>query len=180
MLSRLFGTALVIGVAILVSHKIGAQTRPAFSVDETTIAQIHAALKAGTLTCRALVDAYLRRIDAYDKRGPAINAIVQVNRAALDEASALDRQRAANGLTGRLHCIPVIVKDNFETVGLQSAAGSLALKGFVSTRDAFQVQRLKEAGAIVLAKSNMGGMGVHALRDGQFDPARLHEESLRA
>ena len=80
---------------------------------------------------------------------------MQINPAARDEAAALDRQRAAGGITGRLHCIPAIVKDNFETVGLQSAAGSLALKGFVSTRDAFQVRRIKEAGAIVLAKSNM-------------------------
>ncbi len=112
-------------------------------------------MKGGGLTCRTLVEAYLRRIEAYDKRGPAINAIVQINPAALDEAAALDRQRPASGSTRRLHCIPVIVKDNFETVGLQSAAGSLALKGFVSTRDAFQVARIKEAGAIVLAKSNM-------------------------
>ena len=155
MLNRIVGTALLIAVAILLPHRIGAQNRSAFRVDETTIAQIHAALKGGTLTCRALVDAYLRRIDAYDKRGPGINAIVQINPAAMDEASALDRQRTASGISGRLHCIPVIVKDNFETVGLQSAAGSLALKGFVSIRDAFQVQRLKEAGAIVLAKSNM-------------------------
>ena len=124
-------------------------------VEELTIAQIHSGLKAGRLTCRGLVDAYLRRIDAYDKQGPAINAIVVINRAAREEAAALDRRFSNGGLVGPLHCVPAIVKDNFETVGLQSAAGSLALKGFVSTRDAFQVKRLKEAGAIVLAKSNM-------------------------
>src|SRR5262245_46206044 len=119
MLTRLSGTVLAVSLAILSVPPITAQTRQAFRVDETTIAQIHAALKAGTLTCRALVDTYLRRIDAYDKRGPAINAIVEINPAALDEASALDRQRAAGGMSGPLHCIPVIVKDNFETVGLQ-------------------------------------------------------------
>jgi Asp-tRNA(Asn)/Glu-tRNA(Gln) amidotransferase A subunit family amidase len=124
-------------------------------VDELTIAQIHSALKAGRLTCRGLVGAYLRRIDAYDKKGPAINAIVVINPAARDEADTLDRRFASGGLVGPLHCVPAIVKDNFETIGLQSAAGSLGLKGFVSTRDAFQVKRLKEAGAIVLAKSNM-------------------------
>src|SRR4029453_885637 len=124
-------------------------------VDELTIAQIHNALKAGRLTCRGLVEAYLRRIDAYDKQGPAINAILVINPAAREEAAALDRRFSAGGLVGPLHCVPAIVKDNFETVGLQSAAGSLALKGFVSTRDAFQVKRIKEAGAIVLAKSNM-------------------------
>ena len=152
---RLSATAMALGATILIAPGSMAQTRSAFRIDEATIPQIHAALKGGTLTCRALVDAYLRRIDTYDKRGPAINAVVQLNPAALDDASALDRQRAARGISGRLHCIPVIVKDNFETVGLQSAAGSLALKGFVSTRDAFQVRRLKDAGAIVLAKSNM-------------------------
>ncbi len=124
-------------------------------VEEITIAQIHAAMKAGRATCRGLVDEYLRRIEAYDKRGPAINAIVVINPAARDQADALDRRFSAGGLTGLLHCVPAIVKDNFETVGLQSAAGSLALEGFVSTRDAFQVRKVKEAGAIVLAKSNM-------------------------
>jgi Asp-tRNA(Asn)/Glu-tRNA(Gln) amidotransferase A subunit family amidase len=126
-----------------------------YRVDEITIPEIHGALKAGRLTCRGLVDTYLRRIDAYDKQGPAINAIVVVNPAARDEADTLDRRFASGGLVGPLHCVPAIVKDNFETIGLQSAAGSLALEGFVSMRDAFQVKRLKEAGAIVLAKSNM-------------------------
>jgi Asp-tRNA(Asn)/Glu-tRNA(Gln) amidotransferase A subunit family amidase len=124
-------------------------------VDEITIARIHSAMKAGGLTCRGLVDAYLRRIDAYDKQGPAINAIVVVNPAAREEATVLDRRFSTSGFAGPLHCVPAIVKDNFETIGLQSAAGSLALKGFVSTRDAFQVKKLKDAGAIVLAKSNM-------------------------
>jgi Asp-tRNA(Asn)/Glu-tRNA(Gln) amidotransferase A subunit family amidase len=133
-----------------------AQREPApFQLEETTVAQIHAAMTAGRITCRALVAGYLQRIDAYDKRGPAINAIVQINPEALAEADALDRRFARGGLTGPLHCIPAIVKDNFETVGLQSAAGSLSLKGFVSNKDAFLVRKIKEAGAIVLAKSNM-------------------------
>jgi amidase len=126
-----------------------------FRVEETTIAQIHDAMKAGRLTCRALVAAYLRRIDAYDKNGPALNAIVMTNPVAEQQADELDRRSAQRGLVGSLHCIPAIVKDNFETIGLQSAAGSLSLQGFVSNKDAFQVKRIKEAGAIVLAKSNM-------------------------
>ena len=126
-----------------------------FRVEEATIAEIHAAMKAGRLTCRALVDAYLRRIDAYDKNGPALNAIVVVNPDAQKQADELDRRYAQSGLIGPLHCIPAIVKDNFETIGLQSAAGSLSLKGFVSNKDAFLVKRIKDAGAIVLAKSNM-------------------------
>jgi Asp-tRNA(Asn)/Glu-tRNA(Gln) amidotransferase A subunit family amidase len=124
-------------------------------VEEATIAELHAAMKAGQLTCRGLVQRYLRRIDAYDKNGPAINAIVLVNPEAEKLADELDRRFAQSGLVGPLHCVPMIVKDNFETIGLQSANGSLALAGFVSSRDAFQVRRVKEAGAIVLAKSNM-------------------------
>jgi Asp-tRNA(Asn)/Glu-tRNA(Gln) amidotransferase A subunit family amidase len=126
-----------------------------FDVTEASIAQIHAAMTAKRLTCRALVAAYQARIAAHDKQGAALNAITQMNDAALTEADALDRRFASGGLTGPLHCIPMIVKDNFETIGLQSAAGSLALQGFVSDRDAFQVARIKAAGAIVLAKSNM-------------------------
>jgi Asp-tRNA(Asn)/Glu-tRNA(Gln) amidotransferase A subunit family amidase len=140
---------------ILLACSTSAQTPAPFRVEEATIAQIHDALKAGRLTCRALVEQYLRRIAAYDKNGPALNAIVVVNPNALAEAEALDARAAKGGFAGPLHCIPTIVKDNFETIGLQSANGSLALAGFASTRDAFQVKRIKEAGAIVLAKSNM-------------------------
>ena len=112
-------------------------------------------MRAGRLTCHSLVQQYLRRIEAYDKRGPAINAIVVINPGALAEADELDRRFKATGPVGPLHCVPAIVKDNFETIGLQSADGSLALEGFVSNRDAFLVGKIKAAGAIVLAKSNM-------------------------
>lgn len=132
-----------------------AQGPPPFEVVEATIAGVHAAMREGRLTCRQLVDASLARIAAYDRNGPALNAIVVTNPRAREEADALDARLAAGGAVGPLHCVPVIVKDNFETVGLQSANGSLALEGFVSPRDAFQVRRVKEAGAIVLAKSNM-------------------------
>jgi Asp-tRNA(Asn)/Glu-tRNA(Gln) amidotransferase A subunit family amidase len=124
----------------------------AFDVREATIADIHAAMRAKKLTCRALVEAYLKRIEMYDKQGPALNAIVVVNPNAINEAEAKDRA----GMSGPLHCIPMVVKDNFETIGLQSADGSITLQGFVSDKDAFQVKKIKEAGAIVLAKSNMG------------------------
>lgn len=127
----------------------------AFAVEETTIAGIHAAMRAGRLTCRDLVSAYVRRIEAYDHRGPALNALVVLNSEVAAQAEALDRQFRERGLTGPLHCVPMIVKDNFETVGLQSANGSLALAGYVADRDAFQVARIRAAGALVLAKSNM-------------------------
>jgi Asp-tRNA(Asn)/Glu-tRNA(Gln) amidotransferase A subunit family amidase len=130
--------------------------RPArFDVHEATIGQIHAALTATRITCRGLVEQYLRRIEEYDKKGPSLNSLVVVNPGALAQADALDRRFRQSGMTGPLHCVPTIVKDNFETIGLQSAAGSLSLEGFVSHTDAFLVRRIKEAGAIVLAKSNM-------------------------
>ena len=132
-----------------------AQTTRPFEVQEATIADIHAAFREGRLTCVQLVEAYLRRIDAYDANGPSINSIVVTNPEALRQAEDLDRRFARGGLTGSLHCVPMIVKDNFETIGLQSANGSLSLKGFVSDKDAFQVKRVKEQGAILLAKSNM-------------------------
>jgi amidase len=139
---------LLVGVA-------GAQSPPPFRVEEATIADIQAALKAGRVTCRAIVAQYLRRIEAYDKSGPALNAIVVINPDALTLAEEQDRRAAQGVFGGPLYCVPIIVKDNFETIGLQSANGSLALAGFVSHKDAFQVRRVKEAGAIVLAKSNM-------------------------
>ena len=119
---------------------------------EATIEDIHTAMRAGRLTCRALVEAYLARIAAFDKQGPGVNAIVLVNPGVLADADSLDRTA---GVRRALHCIPVIVKDNFETRGLQTSAGSLSLAGFVPARDAFQVRRIREAGALVLAKSNM-------------------------
>ncbi|MDE3215841.1 MAG: amidase [Gemmatimonadota bacterium] len=131
------------------------QGAPPFDVVEASIADVHAALHAGTVTCDALVRAYLARIDAYDKNGPAINAIVIVNPDALAVADSLDRVQAAGKPLGPLHCIPMIVKDNYDTKGLQTTGGSLAFKGYAPDRDAFVVARLRAAGAIVLAKSNM-------------------------
>lgn len=132
-----------------------AHAQAPFEVHEATIADIHAAMKAGRLTCRALVEQYLRRIDVFDKNGPALNAIVITNPDALKIADEMDQRLKTGAPMAPLHCIPTIVKDNFETVGLQSANGSLALAGFVSNKDAFQVKRIKDAGALVIAKSNM-------------------------
>ena len=146
--------SIFVAIALLVAAP-AAQAPPPFEVHEATIAQIHDAMKAGRLTCRTLVEQYLRRIDTFDKNGPAINAIVITNPDALKQADAMDQRFKQGGLTGPLHCIPTIVKDNFETIGLQSANGSLALAGFVSNKDAFQVKKIKDAGAIVIAKSNM-------------------------
>lgn len=140
--------------AVAAGPALDAQTPP-FQVEEASIADIHAAFRDGRLTCRGLVERYQRRIDLYDKNGPAVNAIVTLNPRALAEADALDARFKASGPVGPLHCIPTIVKDNFETVGLQSSNGSLTFEGYVPATDAFQVARIKAAGAIVLAKSNL-------------------------
>ena len=125
------------------------------TTQEATIADIHAALKARQITCRQLVQMYLDRIEAYDKKGPALNAIVMVNPNALVTADTLDTRQAQSGFVGPLHCIPIIVKDNYDTVDMPTSAGSLSLKGSIPTKDAYQVKKLREAGAIMLAKSNM-------------------------
>jgi amidase len=140
---------------LLLTLPLAAQTSPPFEVEEATIAQVHDAIKAGRLTCRALVGLYLKRIEAYDKNGPAINAIVLLNPDVEKQADDLDRRFSQSGLTGPLHCVPMIVKDNFETKGLRTTNGALALATFIPKKDAFEVQRVKEAGALVLAKSNM-------------------------
>ncbi len=142
-------------IALAAPGVLGAQLAGTFRVEETSIAQVHAAFRAKTLTCRALVQRYLDRIARYDARGPAINALVTINQNALATADSLDRYFIASGPAGPLHCIPMIVKDNFETRDLQTTAGSLSLRGWVPTRDATMVARIRAAGAIVLAKSNL-------------------------
>src|SRR5581483_2836229 len=131
-----------------------AHGRGAFEVSETTIAETQKAIRSGRVTCRQLVEAYLKRIRAYDQ--PArLNSIVVINPDALADADKLYQEFKRTGKLRPLHGIPVIVKDNYDTRGLQTTGGSLAMKGFAPTEDAFMVKKLREAGAIVLAKSNM-------------------------
>ena len=148
-------TRRVLVLLALASAAATAQGPAPFVLEETTIADIHGAMRRGVLSCRQLVAAYLRRIDAYDKNGPMVNAIVHVHPQALTTADSLDRRMAREGLTGALHCIPVIVKDNFETYDLPTSAGSLALKDWRPNRDATLVRKVRDAGGIVIAKSNM-------------------------
>ncbi|HUA86719.1 MAG TPA: amidase family protein [Bryobacteraceae bacterium] len=145
----------VLYLPLILALSLAAQPSGSFEVEEATIAQVHDAMRAGHLTCQALVDMYLKRIAAYDKNGPAINSIILVNPDAERQAQSLDRRFSQSGLTGPLHCVPVIVKDNFQTAGLQTTDGALALAGFIPDKDAFEVKRMKDAGAIVLAKSSM-------------------------
>jgi Asp-tRNA(Asn)/Glu-tRNA(Gln) amidotransferase A subunit family amidase len=132
------------------------QPPPRFEVVDATVAEIHTAMRAGQLTTRQLVEAYLARIEAYDREGPALNALIVVNPRALALADSLDGLHARNRrLVGPLHGIPVILKDNYDTADLPTTAGSAVLAGSVPPDDADQVRRLRAAGAIVLAKANM-------------------------
>src|SRR5262245_56115194 len=140
---------------VLFVFTIGAQQPARFSLDELTIDQVEAAFRDGSLTCRGLVEQYLARIEANDKKGANLNAIVMINPDALRTADDLDRRFRQSGPVGALHCVPVLVKDNFETSDMPTTAGSLSLKGMRTGKDATVVKRLRDAGAVMIAKSNM-------------------------
>ena len=125
-----------------------------FSVTEKTIGQIHDAMKNGELTCRALTEIYMERIAKYDQP-TGLNSILIVNPDAEATADQLDREFRRTGKLRPLHGIAVIVKDNYDTHDLPTTAGSLALQGSIPPDDACQIRRLRDAGAIILAKSNM-------------------------
>ncbi|HZS76043.1 MAG TPA: amidase [Ktedonobacteraceae bacterium] len=126
------------------------------SLEEVPIADLQAALQAGELTTQRLCEMYLERIEAIDRSGPAINSVIEINPECLDIARKLDEERARNGPRGPLHGIPILVKDNIATADrMQTTAGSLALVGARVPRDAFVVQQLREAGAVILGKTNL-------------------------
>ena len=132
------------------SQDAGDQIREDLVLEEITITEIHRALEGGTTTCRDLVRAYLSRIEIYDQ-ATGLNAIVVTNPSALETADALDAEYHSTQALRPLHCVPLIVKDNYDTADLQTAAGSAALEGSLPPDDAYQVRKVREAGAIVLA-----------------------------
>jgi amidase len=131
----------------------------AFNILETTIDDVHSAYKSGQLTARQLVQSYLDRIDAYNQQGPAINAIITLNSEALGEADRLDTAFKAAGFVGPLHGIPIIIKDQADAKGMPTTLGSVLFKNYYPDRDAFVVEKLKKAGAIILAKATLGELG---------------------
>ncbi len=126
-----------------------------FDIVEATIDEIHDAMEAGDVSSEELVNAYLDRIDAYDRNGPEINSVITVNDGAVDRAIELDRTLESEGLVGPLHGIPVLVKDQAETEGLTTTFGSEACSDYVPDGDAAIVTRIKDAGGVVLAKTNL-------------------------
>ena len=132
-----------------------AEVKP-FELDEVTIPQLQDGMKSRKYTAQSLVEKYLARIDEIDKRGPAVNAIIELNPDALSIAKALDQERNAKGARGPLHGIPVLIKDNIDTADrMMTTAGSLALVGSKPPQDSFVAQRLRAAGAVILGKTNL-------------------------
>jgi Asp-tRNA(Asn)/Glu-tRNA(Gln) amidotransferase A subunit family amidase len=132
---------------------------PAFNIVEATIDDIHAGYKSGQLTCRQVAQMYLERIEAFDKKGPNLNAIITVNSEALKEADRLDSSYKTAGPVGPLHGIPVIMKDQADVKGMPTTLGSVLFKDYYPDRDSFVAEKLKKAGAIILAKATLGELG---------------------
>ncbi len=132
-----------------------ARSPASFEIVEATVDDIHAAMKAGKLTARALVQMYIDRIEALDKKGPAINSVISLNPAALKEAERLDTAFKKSGLTGPLHGIPILVKDEVDAAGMATTLGTLVFKDYVTPRDAFAVESLRKQGAIILGKTTL-------------------------
>jgi Asp-tRNA(Asn)/Glu-tRNA(Gln) amidotransferase A subunit family amidase len=130
-----------------------------FNVVEATIDDIHAAFKSGQLTCRQLIQMYLDRVEAFDKKGPNINALITVNTDALKEADRLDAAYKSSGAVGPLHGIPVIVKDQADVKGMPTTLGSLLFKDYFPDRDSFVAEKLRKAGAVILGKATLGELG---------------------
>ena len=127
-----------------------------FELDEITISELQDGMKSGKFTARVLVERYSARIDEIDKRGPAVNAVIEINPDAAAIADALDQERKTKGPRGPLHGIPVLIKDNIDTADrMMTTAGSLALVGSKPPKDSFVAQRLRAAGAVILGKTNL-------------------------
>lgn len=157
----------------------GSRSHPGgFELMEATVADIHDAYRRGQLTCRELVQQYLDRIAAYDQQGPSLKALITVNPRALEAADELDRRYRRSGPTGPLHGIPVILKDNYDTFDMPTTGGNTAMRTSVPPTDAFTVEKMRKAGAIILAKANLqefarGGNSLSSLGGQVLNPYDL-------
>jgi amidase len=143
---------LILILLVTLCPVFGAKT---IDLDSATIADLNAAFKAGTLTAEELVKLSLARIRSYDREGPSLHAVMTINPKAIETARELDAERKAKGPRSTLHGIPVVLKDNYNTADLPTTGGSILLEGSIPPADAFVVKKLRDAGAIILAKVNM-------------------------
>ena len=152
---KLYAVTAAIAILMMVSAHVGARSQ-AFVVEEATIDEVQAAYRSGATTAELVVRAYQERIRAYDKAGPKLNVVIVLNPKALDEARALDETLRRTGrVAGPLHGIPVLLKDNINTNDMATTAGSQSLAGYLPATDAGVTQKLRAAGAIILAKVNL-------------------------
>jgi amidase len=138
-------------------------TAQQFQLIETSISEIHRGFESGKLTCHSLVQQYLDRIQAYDQQGPTLNAMLYVNPKALEQADTMDAQIKRRAKLKPLQCIPVVLKDNFDTADMPTTGASLALKGMQPTKDAFTLARFRQNGALILGKTNMHELALAGL-----------------
>jgi len=161
--ARFPALAMAVGLATMTAHADQRQPvrpQPAtvmefFEVYEQSILDLQAAQHVGRVTSRGLVESYLARIQAYDQAGPRLNAIVMINPRAREDADAMDRERADKKVRGPLHGIPVLIKDNYDTAEMPTSGGTLALATLQPSADAYQVRKLRDAGAVILGKTTM-------------------------
>jgi Asp-tRNA(Asn)/Glu-tRNA(Gln) amidotransferase A subunit family amidase len=163
-MQRLSG--LLVITSLLASGCSGGAAGPApptneapFHLLEAGIGGIHDAYRSRQPTTRRLVELYLARIEAYDKKGPNINAVITVNPTALEDADRLDQAFAASGLVGPLHGIPLLLKDQMGAAGMPTTLGSVLFKNYQPRSDAFVTRKLKDAGAVILGKTTLGELG---------------------
>ncbi len=154
----LAGAVILLVFGSLWPGRVTSQTQT-FHLEETTIDAVHNAYKSGRLTSHQLVQLYLNRIQAYDKKGPAINSIITINPKALEEADRLDAAFKTSGFAGRLHGIPVIIKDQMDAKGMPTTLGSILFKDYYPDRDSFVAEKVRKAGAIILGKATLGELG---------------------
>jgi len=145
-------SSMALAVALLSAGSAQAQNTAPFQIVETTIDDIHMAFRSGRLTARQLVQGYLDRINAHDKQGPTINSIITLNPNALAEADRLDAAFRKSGLVGPLHGITILVKDEIDTAGMPTTLGTVVFKDYRPPKDAFVIDKLRKAGAIILAR----------------------------
>jgi amidase len=149
------GAAMLPTLAARAAYAASPEVGPS-ELDELTVSDIQAALASGKFTCGSLTEKYLARIEAIDRRGPKLNSVIELNPDALSIAESLDKDRKANRAPGPLHGIPVLIKDNIDTADrMQTTAGSLALLGSRPAQDSFVAQKLRQAGAVILGKTNL-------------------------
>jgi Asp-tRNA(Asn)/Glu-tRNA(Gln) amidotransferase A subunit family amidase len=154
----------------------GQSQTKAFRLTEATVQDVHGAFKSGRLTAHQLVQFYLDRIKAYDKKGPSLNTIITINPRALQEADQLDAAFKTSGLTGPLHGIPVIIKDQMDAKGMPTTLGSILFKNYFPDQDSFVAEKLRKAGAIIMAKTTLGELGGGDTYGSLFGSTRNHME----